>query len=323
MTFKMLVHSNHLYKLLIINFHVACGLGLCTKIEEYNDVTLTINVQVVNMTHLNAPLCATPRYILTKHQLGRGGYSNVTIAQPFRHTGHTGHELACKIVPKNKNKNIRQEIDIMHHLKGQPHIVQVEDVLEDDDNVYILMDKCGGGHLGDFGAHTDSVKVIKGCLEALAICHENNVIHADIKPHNFMLKREGDLSTITLIDFGLAYKEDQLKDFTLQSTTPWFTAPELLVSKLCKKSDVWSIGIMAYVMLSRGCYPFNDRENPSNPSIYRIFNSILNDVLYVGGMVDASDVAKDFVCRCLEKDVDRRMTVREALDHEWIRAGIR
>lgn len=255
------------------------------------------------------------KYVLTQHQLGRGGYSNVTVAQPVR---HPGYELACKIVPKNKKQKTSQEIDIMRHLKGQPHVVQIEDVLEDTENVYIFMDRCGGGHLGDCGMHMDCKKIIKGCLEALAVCHDNDVIHADIKPHNFMLGREGDLSTITLIDFGLAYKEERLQDFTLQSTTPWFTAPELLVSKLCKKSDVWSIGVMTYVMLSRGCYPFNDRENPSHPSMYRVFNSILNDELYVGGMVDAPAVAKDFVCRCLEKDVDRRMTAREALNHEWI-----
>lgn len=258
--------------------------------------------------------------------IGKGGYSTVSLVRSKARPDMT---FACKIIPRQNDTKVKvdHEIQLMNKFRGHHEVIQLEEVFEDDENTYIIMENMTGGDIYQyFEEHKKDVsedtvrKIIKKCLEALCACHSKNVVHNDIKPQNFMLRTHEDLDHIKLIDFGISLETEQLGSMgPITEGTPWFMAPESLSSKTCKKSDVWSIGIMTHLLLT-GRFPFNDKQNIFKPSVYKIWNSILNDKLdfkksYWG---DISENAKDFIAKLLETDVCMRPTVYEALVHPWI-----
>jgi calcium-dependent protein kinase len=101
-------------------------------------------------------------------------------------------------------------------------------------------------------------------------------------------------------------------------------APEVLRSEVYAASDLWAVGVMAYQLLS-GKFPFNDKQNPYNPSLSKVWKSILTDDLKLSGSAweDISDEAKDFVRCLLERDHTKRPSAKEALKHPWLKGTIK
>ncbi len=140
-------------------------------------------------------------------------------------------------------------------------------------------------------------------------CHTYDIAHRDIKPHNIML---GEKEQIKLIDFGLAAEEpteDALKSI---AGTPYYMAPEVLKGDYDKKCDVWSLGVVLYVMLC-GYLPFtgdNTRELISKIK-EGAFNFPITEWRHI------SMDAKDLIKNCLVVDVSKRYTVEKCLHHPW------
>jgi serine/threonine protein kinase len=188
------------------------------------------------------------------------------------------------------------------------------------------MENCPYGNINDYiiSNHNElseeSVRnIIRNCLNIILECHNKDIIHNDIKPENFIFKEENNLNSIKLIDFGISIDTTKPHDNLMLEMTPQFCAPETLSSMTCKKSDIWAIGVMTHLLLT-GKVPFNDKQNPYKPSIYKIWNSILNDsVDYKRSYwINISDEAKDFVSCLLQKNISKRPTIYEALEHQWI-----
>lgn len=268
-------------------------------------------------------------------ELNRGGNGVVYLVEHQQ----TGEEFACKSIakiledaPKNKRlarlEAIKREVDVLERLSGSLNVVKLNEVFEDADNVYLVMEYCRGGELlHRIGERHYSERTVasfmRGVLRTLAQCHSHHVLHRDIKPGNFMLLHEGDRAPLKAIDFGLAmpYDPDCLPktDMTLEGT-PWYMAPETLSSQVTPASDLWSAGVMAYQLLT-GKYPFDDFKNQHNPSISAIWRSVLMDKLdfnrkHWDGI---SDEAKDFVRLLLNRDPDKRPTAKAVLEHPWLR----
>ncbi len=264
--------------------------------------------------------------------LGKGGNATVHLVQ-----NNQKELFACKILPRvldstkycqqkiqNHHQNIKKEIFILQKLKHKSSVVQINDVFEDQDNTYILMDYCQGGSIKDFlnnhntYTENDIKKIIKKVLEIIAECHDHDVIHNDIKPENFLLKTPDDLNSLVLIDFGISTSSDNPHPNAFEGT-PWYMCRESLESKISKKTDIWSVGVMAHLFLT-GTFPFNDKTNPYNPSIYKIWNSIINDKLDFSHTKwkNISDQGKSFIERLLQKDPLQRPSVYEALMDPWI-----
>lgn len=267
-------------------------------------------------------------------ELGKGGHGSVSLVQH----NHTRKMYACKTMPKVLNPlkfpeskrnshldDVKREVEIMQKLKGEMRAVCIEEVVEDDENIHIIMEHCAGGDIREYMENNkmyeaDVRNIIRECLHVVASCHNNDIIHNDIKPQNFLLCQENDINTIKIIDFGISLEANMdFETFTMREGTPFYMAPECLQSKTCKKSDIWSIGIMANLLLT-GRFPFNDHKNPFNPSVYKIWNSILNDTATFthASWRDKSESAKSFIAYLLEKDPAKRPTVYEALSHPWI-----
>mmetsp|Transcript_11822 Transcript_11822/g.32269 ORF Transcript_11822/g.32269 Transcript_11822/m.32269 type:complete len:1088 (+) Transcript_11822:41-3304(+) len=268
--------------------------------------------------------------------LGKGGFGNVFSVK----RESTGAEFACKTIEKRLDvpnlpavkqeqhlNNIKREVAILTRLRAALNVVHLEEVFEDEKNVYVVMQQCKGGELlAGVGRRHYSERTVasymRAVLRTLSQCHHHRILHRDIKPGNFMLLHNAEDSPVIAIDFGLAVFYDPknlpVRDLGLEGT-PHYMAPELLSSEVYPASDVWAAGVMAYQLLS-GRFPFEDWKNPRSPALSQLWKSILTEEpkLHGSSWEEVSDGAKDFVRKLLIKDPHQRLNAQQALEHPWI-----
>ncbi|XP_057793554.1 calcium-dependent protein kinase 11-like [Salvia miltiorrhiza] len=237
----------------------------------------------------------------------------------------TGLEFACKSIPKRKLlckedcDDVWREIQIMHHLSEYPSVVRIKGTYEDNMFVHLVMELCKGGELFDRivqkGHYSERkaaqlMKTIVGVVEA---CHSLGVMHRDLKPENFLFDTPDEDAKLKATDFGLSvfYKPGQYLSDVVGS--PYYVAPEVLHKYYGPEIDVWSAGVILYILLC-GVPPFWAETDNG------IFRQILK------GKIDfvsepwphISDSAKDLVKKMLERDPKQRISAHEVLCHPWI-----
>ncbi|KAH0780747.1 hypothetical protein KY290_000345 [Solanum tuberosum] len=208
----------------------------------------------------------------------------------------------------------------MHHLTGQENIVQLKGAYEDKHSVHLVMELCAGGELFDRiiakGHYTEraAASLLRTIVQIVHTCHSMGVIHRDLKPENFLLLSKDENAPLKATDFGLSvfYKQgDVFKDIV---GSAYYIAPEVLKRRYGPEVDIWSIGVMLYILLC-GVPPFwAENENG-------IFSAILR------GHVDfssdpwpsISSGAKDLVRKMLTVDPRQRLTAMQVLNHSWIK----
>ncbi|XP_039299072.1 calcium/calmodulin-dependent protein kinase type 1 isoform X5 [Nilaparvata lugens] len=264
------------------------------------------------------PPTVEDKYIL-KELLGTGAFSEVRLAESKEHEGQM---FAVKIIDKKalkgKEDSLENEIKVLRRLT-HPNIVQLLETFEDKHKVYLVMELVTGGELFDRivekGSYTekDASDLIRQVLEAVDYMHEQGVVHRDLKPENLLYYSPDEDSKIMISDFGLSKMEDS-GIMATACGTPGYVAPEVLAQKPYGKAvDVWSIGVISYILLC-GYPPFYD-ENDAN-----LFAQILKGEFDFDSPYwdDISDSAKDFIRQLMCVDVDKRYTCRQALAHPWI-----
>ncbi len=161
---------------------------------------------------------------------------------------------------------LNYEIDILKNL-DHPNILRLYEVFEDKKFIYLVTEFCEAGELFDEIVkrqrfdERDAAIIIKQLLSAIAYCHSKSVCHRDLKPENILIDNKETLS-IKLIDFGTSQKFDTEEKMELILGTAYYIAPEVLKGEYDEKCDVWSIGVILYILLS-GEPPFpgsNDKE---------------------------------------------------------------
>ncbi|KAF3586117.1 hypothetical protein F2Q69_00032014 [Brassica cretica] len=179
----------------------------------------------------------------------------------------TGNEYACKSISKRKLltdedvEDVRREIQIMHHLAGHPNVISIKGAYEDAVAVHLVMELCSGGELFDRiiqrGHYTErkAAELARTIVGVLETCHSLGVMHRDLKPENFLFVSREEDSLLKTIDFGLSmfFKPDEV--FTDVVGSPYYVAPEVLRKRYGPESDVWSAGVIVYILLS-GVPPF-------------------------------------------------------------------
>ncbi|XP_053717650.1 death-associated protein kinase 2 [Synchiropus splendidus] len=227
---------------------------------------------------------------------------------------------SCSRLGVDKSK-VEQEVEILQALQ-HPNIVFLKDVFESKSEVVLILEIVSGGELFDFIAEkenlleSEAIEFMKQILKGLAFMHSKNIAHFDLKPENIMLSdNKCTHPNIKLIDFGLAHRFYQGEEYQSSSGTPQYIAPELVKSEpLSTAADMWSIGVITYILLS-GLSPFQGDDN----------NETLRNVIAVNYQFDnhyfslTSSMAKDFIQKLLVKNPSERMTADEGLLHPWIK----
>lgn len=260
----------------------------------------------------------------TLHEkLGEGGYGSV-----HKCTDAIGVRYACKVLPKNHNRRnrVQHEINIMKMLKNSCKVVRFIEAGEDDTAFYIVQELCRGGCVKDYISSYENygentvASVIRGVLRGLIHMHDLGIIHRDVKPSNVLLGDRSDDADVKLGDLGTAIlAELETVEVDELLGTVFFMSPENLSYKYHMKSDIWSVGVMAYQLLS-GKMPFNDHDNPYSPDVPKIWRSILTEEPRLRGSrwATVNDEAKEFIRMCLQKSYVDRPTAMEALNHAWL-----
>ena len=257
-------------------------------------------------------------YRVEKRVLGKGHYGVVRKCQRIS----DGQMFAVKSIDKSKLRrraSLDREIEILrtvHH----PNIISLVDVFEDDKYLHLVTELCTGGELFDRiiakqrYTEKDAALLVHKILGAIRYCHEeHNICHRDLKPENFLFKTPAEDSELVIIDFGLSRVEELNETMTTRVGTPYYIAPEVLKKSYDRSCDMWSIGVITYILIC-GYPPFYGDTDAD------IFHSVQR------GRFDypeeewgeVSQEAKNFVESLLKLEPSRRLTAASAMEHPWI-----
>ncbi|CAK7334273.1 unnamed protein product [Dovyalis caffra] len=265
------------------------------------------------------------RYAIGK-LLGHGQFGYTYVATDKAN----GDRVAVKRIEKNKMvlpiavEDVKREVKILEELTGHENVVQFHNAFEDDSYVYIVMELCEGGELLDRilakkdsrYTEKDAAVVVRQMLKVAAECHLHGLVHRDMKPENFLFKSTKEDCSLKATDFGLSDFIKPGRKFQDIVGSAYYVAPEVLKRKSGPESDVWSIGVITYILLC-GRRPFWDKTEDG------IFKEVLKNKpdFRRKPWPTISSSAKDFVKKLLVKDPRARLTAAQALSHPWVREG--
>ncbi|KAL9395144.1 hypothetical protein Peur_014429 [Populus x canadensis] len=265
----------------------------------------------------------TTIYDLDK-ELGRGQFGITYLCTEKE----SGRMYACKSISRRKLvkvkdiEDVKREILILQHLTGQPNIVEFKGAYEDKQNLHLIMELCSGGELFDRiiakGSYSESeaATIIRQIVNVVHACHFMGVMHRDLKPENFLLASKDPNALIKATDFGLSVFIEEGKVYNDIVGSSYYVAPEVLKRSYGKEIDVWSAGIILYILLS-GVPPFWAEAEKG------IYEAILNGNLDLQSKPwpKISPSAKDLIKKMLTRDPKSRITAAQVLDHPWMKVG--
>ena len=253
-------------------------------------------------------------YIMGK-SIGTGAFGTVRLCI---HKA-TRQTRACKILKKATQdiNSLKEEVEILSKL-SHPNIMQLYEVYNDKTNFYIVSEFCQGGELfdaiskkGNFNENEAS-KIMKQVLSAITYSHQNNIVHRDLKPENILLEDKGNDSIIKIIDWGCAKNFNKNEKLTNKDGTPYYIAPEVLEGYYDEKCDIWSCGVILYIMLCG--YPPFDGENEEE-----ILDKVKKGIFEFPKeeWKNISKDAIDLIEKMLTFESNKRISALECLSHKW------
>ncbi|XP_026425435.1 calcium-dependent protein kinase 13-like [Papaver somniferum] len=288
-----------------------------TSKESNNSKTGTATIKVLNGISKET---IEEKYLVDK-ELGRGEFG-VTYLCIDRDSSEL---LACKSISKRKLKtsidieDVRREVEIMKHLPQDSSIVCFKEACEDENAVHLVMELCEGGELFDRivarGHYTEraAASVVRTIMDVVQHCHNNGVIHRDLKPENFLFANKKETSPLKAIDFGLSIFFKPGEKFSEIVGSPYYMAPEVLKRNYGPEIDIWSAGVILYILLC-GVPPFwAESEQGVAQAILRGTIDFKRDP-----WPNVSENAKNLVQKMLEPDPKLRLTAKQVLEHPWI-----
>ncbi|KAL1123191.1 hypothetical protein AAG570_002278 [Ranatra chinensis] len=266
----------------------------------------------------------------------------------------TSQQFAVKIVdvakftssPGLSTSDLKREATICHMLK-HPHIVELLETYSSEGMLYMVFEYMDGSDIcfeivrrataGFVYSEAVASHYMRQVLEALRYCHDNDIIHRDIKPHCVLLASKENSAPVKLGGFGVAIQlqdgkvvngapnslsYDHLPDLEKIEAaehngrigTPQFMAPEVVErQQYGKPGDIWSAGVLLHILLS-GTLPFIGTRQ-------RLYQSICAGRLHLDSPVweSVSEPARDLVRKMLHIDPNQRLTIQEVLNHKWLR----
>lgn len=254
-------------------------------------------------------------HYLLKETIGHGAFSVVKHAIDI----NTNEEFCCKIISKKriigKDMEIRfeKEVRILQQLSHQG-VVTLYDIIKDSINYYLFMELCPNGTLFDFIVSKSKIPedeakyIFKQIVIALKYIHSQNVVHRDIKPENILINEK---LNVKFIDFGFSTHYDPDNLLKTNCHTPNYASPQCLsgLPNDGQKSDIWSLGILLYVMLN-GKVPWTSKNQK------QFIEEIRNANVFLP--FSMSEDARDLLSKIIVKDADKRISIDQILEHPWL-----
>jgi len=256
-------------------------------------------------------------------QLGKGGYGKVYQVRNKK----TGELRACKQLSKLNISDLvkfEREIDILIKT-DHPNIIKLYDVFESNHNLYLVMEECNGGELFDkilehiekeeMYSEKEAANILLQVMSAVEYCHNNGICHRDLKPENLLYLKKGneENNPLKVIDFGLSQTIDVKKILNSKVGTAYYVSPEILQGSYNEKCDIWSAGVILYVLLS-GEPPFN---GPSDSVIYSKIKK-MKFSFPPSRWSGISKEAKDLLNHMLVPEKER-YSASQVLAHPWFK----
>ena len=261
-------------------------------------------------------------------EIGSGAYGRVYKVE----NKLTKETRACKQLAKGRIANMEKftlEINILTKM-DHPNIIKLFEVYEDKRHIYLIMEECTGGELFDriierinkknLFTEREAAVLFKQMMSSICYCHTQGICHRDLKPENLLFQSKDDTSPLKVIDFGLSKiyannapggDKGQMK-MTTKVGTAYYVSPEVLTGDYDQSCDIWSAGVILYIILT-GDPPFN---GANDNEIYRkiqmkkfSFPSPQWDKI----SEDVKDLIKHMLC-----DPKDRYTAEQVLSHTWV-----
>ncbi|OMJ74941.1 hypothetical protein SteCoe_26043 [Stentor coeruleus] len=258
-------------------------------------------------------------------KIGEGAFSSVRRIK----LRSTGEKRAVKTVHKKsiRTEEERQmvftEVSILKSL-DHPNIIRLHEFYQDQKNYYMITEFCSGGELFEriisAGSISESVgaEYMLQILGVLVYLHDRKIVHRDLKPENLLMSNPSQEAGIKVIDFGSSHIFAKGEIMTERVGTPYYIAPEILRHQYTEKCDIWSAGVIMYILLC-GFPPFGgntDKEILHKVSIGRYsFPSPEWDGI--------SFEAKDLIEKMMNVNANARLSAKEALAHPWLQNATR
>lgn len=248
-------------------------------------------------------------------------------------------EVVVKMRPKGRDKvserGWRQIMAQLNKVHGHHHVLDITEILEDSGTYYIVMPRCDGGELFDLLTTAEEIpekeckRIMREILTAVGHLHKNDMIHRDIKPENILFdsdkKDVASPKTVKLIDF------DTVVEWTPQSPktktfvgTPGYIAPEVLLGEASPQSDLWSVGVIFYILMT-GDSPWStiasiEDGTVGSPKARKVYDQLKSEILdWDSEPWPAFPLARDLCQKLIAFETKSRlMSVHEALNHPWL-----
>ncbi|XP_055050243.2 serine/threonine kinase 17a like [Misgurnus anguillicaudatus] len=265
-------------------------------------------------------------YDLVGKELGRGKFAVVKKCVKKA----TGKEHAAKFLRKRRKGqdcrgDILNEIAVLESAEANPYVVALHEVYETASEIILVLECAAGGEIfnqcvadnDEAFTEKDVIRLARQILTGVACLHQNNVVHLDLKPQNILLTSAQPLGDIRIVDFGLSRRVDSAEVREILGT-PEYVAPEILnYEPISKATDMWSIGVLIYVMLT-GESPFLGEEKQETYLNVSQVNVDYSQDVFQG----VSDLAVDFIQSLLIKNPRERATAEQCLNHPWLSGDI-
>lgn len=256
-----------------------------------------------------------------QQELGSGYFGTVKLCH---HKDDKNKIYAVKSIDKHRLapsqiEVLSREIDILSRV-DHPNIIRYYETYMDEQYFHIVTEYLSGGDLlagmsrKKNYCEKDIAIVINKLLNAISHIHARGIVHRDLKPENILFENKNEDSDLKIIDFGVS-REFFKKNDDLNSIvgTPYYVAPEVLTGKYDKKVDIWSIGIIMYVLMT-GKPPFNGRSKGE------LFKNIQTQEIPLPIKRDKSSYSEEavkFLFLITKKEPNERISAADALKHEW------
>ena len=282
---------------------------------------------------LKSPGTIAKKYLKIK-EIAKGTYANIYIVQSKSNL----KTYCCKEILKSKiadTLKFKNEINILSKV-DHPNIIRLYEIFEDDRHYTLIMEECTGGELfqkiseraekDEAFTEKEAVQIFKQLMSAVSYCHSIGICHRDLKPENILFLNNNPDSPIKIIDFGLSkifgeirpiMKGNKQEKNTMSARvgTSYYMSPEVLQGNYDNKCDIWSCGVILYILLC-GYPPFDGETD------HEIFKAISRKKFHFPEEEwktisdDAKDLIKHMIC-----DSEKRFNAEMVLNHPWIEKG--